>query len=253
MFHDYGYTHCRVGTYGDKMTNWYSFLKLMDGEGPFYTDFLSNVQEDFPNAGLASAPWGDGTDIPKLYALKDVLIEHFNLVYKYREIGSETESRWQWTIDKTFDNIKRRYELALEIYDDNEITKIGRFYKEIINREANLDETGENSGSSESSSSSTDNTKNTFNDTPIEELISTGNYASSITDIDNDATSNSESSTSTTKSLDRDITEEIIRTKYEDDMSMIESANRTIREYMDIIDEFVNEFKYCFISTLGRI
>lgn len=224
-------------------------------EGPFYTDFLINVQEDYPNIGLKSCPWGteETTDIPKLYAIKDVLIEHFNFVYKFREIGAETESRWQYTVDRVFDNIKRKYEYALDQYESNLIKKLGNEFSETITRDGQYHTENASEGGNTSAKTGSDTNKNVFNDTPIQALIDENNYASAITSneieygntVQNDSSSESESSST----VDEDIT----RTRVDKDKSILELVNDNIDNFRDLIDNFVNEFHVCFISTLGRI
>ena len=221
-------------------------------EGPFYTDYLINVQEDYPNIGLASVPWNQ-TETPKLFALKDTFIEHFNFIYKYREIGAETESRWQYTVDRVFDNIKRKYEFALNQYDLNDIAKIGKYFTETIHRDAttNIDGNTENEGSY--SGSSSDTSKSTVNDTPIQALMDNANYASAINDGESSGESESTTNSTTTENRDTTIEDDITRTYNESPKSIMESVNDSIKYFRELIDDFVDEFHVCFISTLGRI
>ena len=234
------------------LTDLLSEFAVTEQEGPFYTDFLVNVQDDFPNAGLGACVWSE-TETPRLYALKDVLVEHFNFIYKYREIGAETEERWQYTIDRVFDNVKRRYEFALGQYDLNDISKIGKYFTETIHRDAttNIDGSTENEGSY--SGSSSDTSKSTVNDTPIQALMDNANYASAITDGESSGESESTSNSTTTENKDTTIEDDITRTYNESPKSIMESVNDSIKYFRDLIDDFVDEFHVCFISTLGRI
>lgn len=222
------------------------------GEGPFYTSYLVDVQEDYPNIGLKSCPW-NSVETPKLYLLKDELIEHFNFIYKYREIGSETEERWQYTVDRIFDNIKRKYEFALTMYDDNLIMAVGKTYSEQINRNTNNTSVSTSSSEYADNRTGTNTAKNKVNDRPIQSLIETGEYASLITDdtvdFDNDSTGTTENEGNNTFT-GSDI---IIRTRSDKDASTIELVNDIIDKFRDLIDMFVDEFNKCFMSTLGRI
>lgn len=226
-------------------------FKLTMQEGPFYSDYLINVQQTYPNAGLGKCPWSNAT--PRLYAIQDVLIEHFNFIYRYREIGAETEERWQYTVDRVFDNIKRKYEFALMQYDENEIEKVGKYYKSTIHRDSTTESQGSNSREGSSESSSTDTANSKFNDTPITPLMDNANYASSITDdsVENETSESSSSESSDTRNTT--IEDDITREYNEAPKSIMESVNESIKYFRDLIDDFVDEFNICFISTLGRI
>ena len=222
------------------------------GEGPFYTSYLYQVQEDFPNIGLKSCPWNE-TETPKLYILKDTLIEHFNFIYRFREIGSETEERWQYTIDRVFDNIKRRYEFALNLYDDNTISAIGKVYTESVTRhgESSASDSGSSSYSSEDSGS--DNHQNVFNDRPVQQLTLNGPYASAVTDDYMNYGKKNEGENSSESSKESEMDETVNLTHTDKDASTVELVNDVIDKFRDLIDDFVDEFHVCFISTLGRI
>ena len=227
-------------------------FKLTAQEGPFYSDYLINVQSTYPNAGLKSCPWNE-SETPKLYELKDVLIEHFDFIYRYREIGAETEERWQYTVDRIFDNIKRRYEFALNQYDENEIEKIGKYYKSTIHRDSTTESEGSSSSEGNSTGSRSDTSKSKFNDTPIQALMDSANYASSINDdtLDSESENNSTSESADTRSTT--IEDDLTREYNEAPKSIMESVNDSIKYFRDLIDDFVDEFHVCFISTLGRI
>lgn len=222
------------------------------GEGPFYTSYLYQVQEDFPNIGLKSCPWNE-TETPKLYILKDTLIEHFNFIYRFREIGSETEERWQYTIDRVFDNIKRRYEFALNLYDENTISAIGKVYTESVVRhgESSASDSGSSSYSSEDSGS--DNHQNVFQDRPVQQLTLNGPYASAVTDDYMNYGKKNEGENSSESSKESEMDETVDLTHTDKDASTVELVNDVIDKFRDLIDDFVDEFHVCFISTLGRI
>lgn len=237
------------------MKSWEDMLKdefaLSIQEGPFYTDYLMNIQEDRPNAGLGACPWDNST--PRLYEIKNILIEHFNFIYKLREIGAETEERWQYTVDRVFDNIKRKYEFALGQYELNDISKIGKYFSETVHRDGtrNIDSNTTNEGTY--TGSGTDTSKTTVNDTPIQALMETANYASAITDGETSSESENSSTNNTTENRDTTIEDDITRERSEAPKSIMESVNDSIKYFRDLIDDFVDEFHVCFISTLGRI
>lgn len=226
-------------------------FKLSMNEGPFYSDYLINVQKTYPNAGLGKCPWAN--DTPRLYEIKDILIEHFDFIYKYREIGAETEERWQYTVDRVFDNIKRKYEFALMQYKENDIEIIGKYFKETTTRTSKGEIVGSSSREGTTSTTVTDTSKSSFNDTPIQRLIDTGNYASSISDdlVESESSGTNNVESGDTKNID--ITDEVVREHTESPNSIIDSVNDTIDKFRDLIDDFVDEFHVCFISTLGRI
>ena len=226
---------------------------ITDAEGPWYTDFLHNVQDDYPNIGLKSVPWGDGTDCPKLYAIKDVLIAHFNERYKYREIGSETETRWQYTVDRVFDNIKRRYEFALGLYDDNDISELGKLYFEKLHREIGIGQSSTDTSSYSDSKTGADTTTTTYKDTPIQALDSNNNYASAINDNKIEYASGGFGSNNRSTSKRTDSGEDTTIEKHEIDTTLLKTIDEAIKDFIDLIDAFVDEFEICFINTLGRI
>ena len=226
-------------------------FKLTINEGPFYSDYLINVQETYPGAGLGKCPWTNAT--PRLYEIKDILIEHFDFIYRYREIGAETEERWQYTVDRIFDNVKRKYEFALMQYAENEIEKIGKYFRETSNRDSTSKIEGTNSREGTSSTTITDSAKSTFNDTPIHALMESANYASSINDDSMESESNGTSSSESADVKDITFSDEYVKEHIEAPNSIIDSVNETIDKFRDLIDDFVDEFHVCFISTLGRI
>lgn len=212
----------------------------LPGESPFYTDFLYKVQEDYPNAGIAYTfenIQDFQTKLPYTYAHKDEIVDLFNLVYKYHELGSETEDRWQYQIDKRFEIIKNKYERYFRLYDNEQIDELGKILSETISREG----TSNRSTSSESSGSS----KDIFNDTPITPLMDSHNYASNITD----ATNENESSGST----DVEYEDTITTTKDDKDKSYVELVEKNNNVWKDLIVAYVDEFKNCFMDEMTRI
>ena len=210
------------------------------GEAPFYTDFLYKVQEDYPNAGLAETfikYEENHSSISRLYSHKDELIELFNLAYRYHELGSETEDRWQYQIDKRFELIKNRYERYFMMYDTKDIDTLGKILSETISREG----TSNRNTSSESSGTS----KDVFNDTPITPLMDTHNYATNITD----GTNENESSGTTETEYEDTIT----TSKTDKDKSNLELVEKNVNIWKDLIVSFVDEFRNCFMDEITRI
>ena len=142
------------GFVGEKMdinVNEYSIY----GEGPFYTDYLENIQKTNPTAGLASTVWDETKT--RLFSHKEEIINLFNRFYALREIGSETVERWQKLIDRRYSRIAEEYEYKLNMYMENNINQV------------------ENTIHSTNSE--------VYQDTPISEL--SGDYATNKTKTDN--------------------------------------------------------------------
>ena len=222
------------------------------GEGPFYTSYLYQVQEDFPNIGLKSCPWNQ-TETPKLYAVKDTLIEHFNFIYRFREIGSETEERWQYTVDRVFDNIKRKYEFAFNIFEDNDLEVLGKQYSETIHRTSvgNTSDTGQSTYAD--SKTGSDSTTSKINDRPVQALSENGEYASAITKdtVAYGSGANGIHNSSGTKNVQG--VEDVAVTRNDKDEAILKLVDDAMDDFIDLIDKFVDEFHVCFMSTLGRI
>lgn len=210
----------------------------ISGESPFYTDFLYKVQEDYPNAGLQTS-FNNLSEIEKtdtlkyLYSHADEIISQFNLTYKYHELGSETEEKWQYTVDKLFTQIKREFNRYFMLYETERINELGKKYTE----------SGNSTTNKEGSSSGTSSNKNVFKDTPITPLMETADYATNITE--DDGSNESESS--------EDITNEYLVTREDKDKQNIELVQKNMDVWFDIITEFVDRFKVCFMDELTRV
>ncbi len=83
--------------------------------------------------------------------------------------------------------------------------------------------------------------------------MDTANYASAITDGESSGESESTSNSTITENKDTTVEDDITRTYNESPKSIMESVNDSIKYFRDLIDDFVDEFHVCFISTLGRI
>lgn len=214
----------------------------LSGERPFYTDYLYKVQEDYPNAGLQTSfdnlsESEKLTTLTYLYSHKDEIISQFNLTYKYHEIGSETEEKWQYTVDKLFTQIKREFNRYFMLYETGRIDELGKKYTESGNSTTNKE------GSSSSSGSNSN--KNVFKDTPITPLMENADYATNITEDDGNSETESESS--------EEIANQYIVTKEDKDRQNIELVQKNMDAWFDIITEFVDRFKVCFMDELTRV
>lgn len=212
------------------------------GESPFYTDFLYKVQLDYPNAGLKTSfdnlSETEKTDTLKyLYSHKDEIIEQFNLTYKYHELGSETEDKWQYTIDKTFTQIKREFNRYFMLYETAQIDELGKEFTEYGSNTAERH--------TENSALGTTKNKNTFKDTPITPLMTNADYATNITDDEGSNTNNT--------SGDENASGEYRLTKIDKDEQNIELVTKNMDKWFDIITEFVDRFKVCFMDELTRV
>lgn len=214
----------------------------LSGEGPFYTDYLYKVQEDYPNAGLQTS-FDNLSETEKLdtlkylYNHKDEIVSQFNLTYKYHEIGSETEDKWQYTVDKLFTQIKREFNRYFMLYETERIDELGKKYTESGNSTTMKD------GSSSSSGSNSN--KNVFKDTPITPLMENADYATNITEDDGNSENQSESS--------EEIDNQYSVTREDKDRQNIELVQKNMDAWFDIITEFVDRFKVCFMDELTRV
>ena len=214
----------------------------LSGERPFYTDYLYKVQEDYPNAGLKTSfdnlsETEKTTTLTYLYNHADEIISQFNLTYKFHEIGSETEEKWQYTVDKLFTQIKREFNRYFMLYETGRIDELGKKYTESGNSTTNKE------GSSSSSGSNSN--KNVFKDTPITPLMENADYATNITEDDGSSETESESS--------EEIANQYIVTREDKDRQNIELVQKNMDAWFDIITEFVDRFKICFMDELTRV
>ena len=210
----------------------------LSGERPFYTDYLYKVQEDYPNAGLQTS-FDNLSETEKtstlvyLYNHADEIISQFNLTYKFHEIGSETEEKWQYTVDKLFTQIKREFNRYFMLYETGRIDELGKKYTE----------SGNSTTNKEGSSSGSNSNKNVFKDTPITPLMENADYATNITE--DDGSTESESS--------EEIANQYILTREDKDKQNIELIQKNMDVWFDIITEFVDRFKICFMDELTRV
>lgn len=189
----------------------------MPGEGPFFTEYLADIQASFTpvvddsttpptityrsesDFGLERLTWPASGHV---LAHKTALVSRFNERYAWREIGGETRERFMHILQVKFNGMLFHYEHRFGLYDDN-AAKL-KEYSEIIDRE-----TG-----------STDK----YLDTPGRNVTIGDNYLTNVREI-----------TGTDKITDPKGT-------------VVEAMNRLMDELRDLEEEFVDEFGECFIS-----
>lgn len=189
----------------------------MPGEGPFFTEYLADIQASFTpvvddsttpptityrsesDFGLERLTWPASGHV---LAHKTALVSRFNERYAWREIGAETRIRFLHNLQVKFNGMLFHYEHRFGLYDDNALKL--KEYSEIIDRE-----TG-----------STDK----YLDTPGRNVTIGDNYLTNVREI-----------TGTDKITDPKGT-------------AVEAMNRLMDELRDLEEEFIDEFDECFIS-----
>ena len=200
----------------------------MDGEGPFYTEYLYQLLEEDPTAGLVSCDW-DETKYPFLCEHKDILVSRFTEHYMFREIGQETPVRWQLFVKARFNEIAEHYNHAYKVFKENNVDKLGTGYVIVDSLDrastSKLDSTNEFSGTEK------------YKDTPITGTI--GNPTSET---------NSESNTTYGSEGKDTQTDKRVTTKTNHDDTMIRELNYLSDYYKTINNEFIKEFENQFMQ-----
>jgi hypothetical protein len=189
----------------------------MPGEGPFFTEYLADIQASYTpvvddsttpptityriesDFGLERLTWPMSGHV---FNHKTALISRFNERYAWREIGAETRERFLHNLQVKFNGMLFHYEHRFALYDDN-AAKL-KEYSEIIDRE-------------------TGNTDK-FLDTPGYKVTLSDGYLTNMREI-----------TGTDKITDPKGT-------------AVEAMNRLMDELRDLEEEFIDEFDECFIS-----
>ena len=189
----------------------------MPGEGPFFTEYLADIQASrTPVVDDSTTPptitWRSESDFGlerltwpttgHVLAHKTALVSRFNEKYAWREIGGETRERFMHILQMKFNGMLFHYEHRFGLYDDN-AAKL-KEYSEIIERST--------SGS------------NKFLDTPGYKVTISDGYLTN-----EGQTSGSETIT-------------------DPKGTAVEAMNRLMDELRDLEEEFVDEFGECFIS-----
>lgn len=205
------------------------FENPMPGEGPFFTDYLHSAQED-GEVGIEYIDWNE-TEYTYLAENKSKLIAMFNQEFAYRELGSETEERFQHMLQNKYNMIADKYNHAYKVVDEIDIDTLGTGYKYTENRSRILDTTADSNG--------TENRDNKFKDTP-----------SSGTSTLNNPTEQTLDDRSTTNHLtgNENQQDDITQNKETHDRQRVIELSELIDRYRQIDAEFVNEFNECFMG-----
>lgn len=205
--------------------------KPCEGEGPFYTDYLENVQS-YADVGIEYVDWNQNK-YSYLFQHKDDLVSMFNLQFKYREIGAETETRFQDMIQTRFNQIADKYNHAYKVTEENDVDKLGTgyTYDEVRNRTIH----GEASGTT------SETRDNKYKDTPSNSNSTINNPTSQTID-DRDGTSSAEN--------DEQQDDVVHQDKVVHDKEMVVELSELIDRYRQLDLEFVNEFGICFMGVM---
>lgn len=202
------------------------------GEGPFYTDYLWSAQEK-RDVGLEYIDWKE-TKFTYLAPHKDDIIELFNTNFRYRELGAETEMRFQDMLQARFNEVADKYNHAYKVTAENDVDKLGIGYTFEEKRTRHYEDSAESSG--------TENVDNKFKDTPSNNQSTLNNPTNQT--LDNTQTSGNGSSTE-----DEDVT--VNQEKTQHDKEMVVELSELIDRYRQLDIEFVKQFETCFIGLIG--
>ena len=202
------------------------------GEGPFYTDYLWTAQKA-RDVGLEYIDWKE-TKFTYLANHKDDIIELFNTNFKYRELGAETEMRFQDMLQARFNEVADKYNHAYKVTEENDVDKLGTGYTFEEKRTRHYEDSAESSG--------TENVDNKFKDTPSNNQSTLNNPTNQT--LDNTQTSGNGSSTE-----DEDVT--VNQEKTQHDKEMVVELSELIDKYRQLDIEFVKQFETCFIGLIG--
>lgn len=199
------------------------------GEGPFFTDYLWMAQQD-REVGIEYINWNE-TEYTYLAENKSKLIDMFNQEFAYRELGSETEERFQHMLQIKYNMIADKYNHAYKVVNEIDVDKLGTGYKFTESRDRNLDTTADSKG--------TENRDNKFKDTP----------SSSTSTLNNPTNQTLDDRSTTTNITGKEVqTDEIEQNKETHDRQRVVELSELIDRYRQINAEFVNEFNECFMG-----
>ena len=207
----------------------------LNEEQPFFTDTLEHLQSEDPTIGINGINWYSAM-YPYLYRHKDRLVYRFNQEYHFREIGSETVSRWMWQLQNRFDEIAERFNHAYKMYEDEAIDLLGvGFVREIW-----TDSTG--AGSASSTTSTTTDSK--FRDTPTDSDSTINNPTTQ--DINTSEQSGESSSENSGSSHSKE------KYDYNDEHRLTE-INQVVDGFKSLDQDFINQFNQMFMGLLTII
>lgn len=176
--------------------------------------------------------WNE-TRYTKLAEHKEDLISLFDNQFAFREIGAETETRFQSMLQIRFNQIADKYNHAYKVTEENDVDQLGTgyTYDELRNRLIN----------SEGTASGNENRDNKYKDTPQSSTSTINNPTNQSIDT------RQNNSTATTKETQ---TDEVHQNKVQHDKEMILELNDLIDKYKQLDVDFVNEFETCFMMIL---
>lgn len=202
------------------------------GEGPFFTNYLYLAQEDNDTLGLQSVDWSEN-DYPYLYKHKERLITRFNKEYAFRELGQETETRWQSILQTRFDEVADHFNHMYKVFETNDVDRIGSGYK--------ITDVFERKTTDALNTSDNRSVDSKYKDTP----------GTSTSTLNNPTTQNIDTTTDTYASNgsgnqnDKRETEKI---NY--DQTRIDELNHLVQNYTSVDNEFIKAFENMFIGIV---
>ena len=206
--------------------------KPFDGEGPFFTDYLYLAQKENPTLGLVSVDWLEDV-YPYLAKHKTRLIERFNREYAYRELGQETEERWQSVLQARFDEVAEHFDHMYKVFEINDVDKLGTGYKlsDVLERNTSdsMDSSGNHTGDSK------------FKDTP----------SSDASVLNNPTNANHNTSTDTYTSTgkgNQNDKRDTVKEVHND--TLVKELNYLVKNYTSTDNEFIQSFQNMFIGII---
>lgn len=220
------------------MWNQYDILEDYDkpapGEGPFYTDYLYLAQMERPSSiGIAYINW-DETTYTYLAKHKADIVTKFNQHFKYRELGSETEFRFQDMLQTRFYQIADKFNHAYKVTEENDVDRLGTGYT--------FDEVRARMIESEGTASGNETRDSKYKDTPSNSNSTINNPTNqNIDDRENSSTASSQ------EKQDDSVHQE----KVQHDKEMVVELSELIDKYRQLDIEFVMEFETCFMMIFN--
>lgn len=216
--------------------------RIDPNEGPFYTDYLNNLLEDYPELGLKSlTPSSQYTILASKFPALAQLFEDY---YRFREIGGETVERFQYNVKRRLLEIEDYYNTLFNLYEQEPVTTRGRSI--ITDTDVDIQEDKDKTSTVDTEYNTSD--KETFQDTPISDLTS-GEYATNVTLKDNTNTG----AMDTTNNESNKTTRKTTQAMNTHDKMASEEITIIMENYKSLSIAFVKEFEPCFINVLGRL
>ena len=241
---------------------------------PWYTDFLSSLQEQegLENLGIADVNWDN--NLTYLYAYKDTIIERFNEYFALYEIGQETPQRFQFMCNRHYNANKAKWNYRIQLYTQNVTTQIGRINQTIKASEIIKVITGNDTETRTGTDTVTGQHDNTQSydtkketktyDTPVTQInslndgyLSGGSGEDNTTDVEgtntiNDTTEIERNVEYETEKNDNTNEDTTISYKFQD-KPIMELIEEQINVWNDVIQSIINDCKELFINVMARI